>query len=532
MDSLRKKVPARENTAPNRAPSRPAQIHPKPLPPKEELFISLEESRLMDKHLDVHEEKFQQGKKLSKLLKIILITLLILAVTSTVYFFWKGYQINKRINPTSEKNFAREIIATTTSAISKNRTVLKGEESGRINILLLGAAGEKKPGGNLTDTVMIFSINTKNKRVGLLSLPRDFYVPIGNSTTYAKINSLYPIGIKESKGIEYVQGAVEKTTGLKMNYHAVVDFESFEKIIDHIGGINIVNERDIYDPTYPGPNYSYEIFSLSKGFHNLDGKTALKYVRERHADPEGDFGRAKRQQQVIKAVKNKLFSVKTFFNVIALNNILDTLGNGVKTDINLSELESFIELSQLLDLENVENVVIDAWKKESLLKVSHVSTSNGNAFILIPRVGNYSEIHELAKNLFNQEEIKKRKEAIKSEKASIVLINKSSDPQLASKVKEVLTNKLDMENVNVLNNESGDLSDSTTVVQKNGNNKLFTLDEIIKKIPAELSDLNLAEDDENDFVVNIGNNLTEIYNYEEDKISQEEFNNNQKDNNF
>lgn len=527
MDSLRKRVPVAPKQIP-RPTIRPTPVRQNPLPKREELFISRHEAE----HMDKHEKKFQQGISLKKKIGRIILIIFIIAIAVAAYFLWKTYDASKKMNSQMETRptLAQSMLSLAKPVISSNYKELKGEENGRINILLLGAAGEHKPGGNLTDTVMVMSIDTKNHKVALLSLPRDFYAPIGDSKSYAKINSLYPIGLKEEQGIGYIKNAVEKITGQALNYYLVVDFDAFEKIVNDISGINIVSERDIHDTTYPGPNYSYQTFSLSKGFHQLDGETALKYVRERHDDPEGDFGRAKRQQQVIQAVKNKMFSLKTIFNVVAISNILDTLGDNVRTDITIDDLESFITLSKTLDLENINNVVVDAWKPDSLLKVSHVATPNGAAFILIPRVGNYSEIQEISDGIFKQEEIKKRLEMLANENAKVAIINKSGDNKLAIKIKELLTEKLNMKEVSIITEQDETIEQTTTVSQKTDSEKIFTLDELIKKLPAKISNTEISSDNENDFIITLGSDLIESYSYDEDKVSFEEFNKSEQDN--
>ncbi len=279
---------------------------------------------------------------------------------------------------------------------------LRGKNRGQINILLLGIAGKGKAGTNLTDTIMIMSINLKKQKIALLSLPRDFYYNNQKYQKGAKINSLYQIGINEEKGVKYIKEAVEDVTYLPIDYYFILDFAGFEKAIDEIGGIDVYAERDYYDTRYPGPNYSYETFSLEKGWHHLDGATALKYARERHSDPEGDFGRAKRQQQVIQAVKNKFFSQKHWLNVFTLNKILGTLENNLKTNISLDEIDDFVFLAYHLDTQNIINKVIDAWKPDSLLRVDHIEMGGVRAFVLVPKKGyqDYSEIRKLAKDLF------------------------------------------------------------------------------------------------------------------------------------
>lgn len=432
------------------------------------------------------------------------------------FLFFKIYATGEKITIKNENSGTFGSVIS--SLVSSERKTLRGEENGRINILLLGAAGKGKPGQNLTDTVMIASIDTKNNKLALLSLPRDLYVRIPDTVSRAKINSLYQYGLHNNLGTDPIRKSVTEITGLEIHYFAIVDFEGFTKVIDDIDGINVMNERDIFDPRYPGPGYSYETFQLKKGFQHLDGSTALKYVRERHNDPDGDFGRAKRQQQVIQAVKNKIFSLGTFFNVIAVNNLLDDLGENVKTDIAMDELESFIALSRRVDTQNIVNVVADAWEKDSLLKISHTFFGSTRASILIPRVGSYSEIHDLAANIFDLDAIRRRKAEIEKEAAQITLINQSGEPALLNKIKTLLKDKLKLK---ILSTENSNLiSEKTVVLDQTNGQKLFTLDELIKKLPGTLSGQKSDIINKADFVIILGKDLMDTYNFEEGSIEE------------
>ena len=505
-------------------------------PYRDELFISSKDSRLTDKY----EKKFQRGRLIKRIIFILMAIAAAVILSYAVFLFYKTYGTFKKISLVSESvtepitltEYAREVVS---PIIPKEKQPLRGEETGRINILLLGAAGEKKPGNNLTDTIMIMSVDTKNKKVALLSLPRDFYAQIPDSESYAKINTLYPIGLKQNDGSNLIKSAVSEILNIEINYYLVLDFDGFKKIINDIGGINITNERDIYDPRYPGPNYSYETFSLAKGFHTLDGETALKYVRERHNDPDGDFGRAKRQQQVIQSVKNKIFSAKTFLNVVAINNLLNTLGDSVRTDIPFEEIDEFIALSQEVDMQNIVNVVVDAWEKDSLLKVSHVPTANAMMFILVPRVGNYSEIQDLSENIFDLNKIKKRQEAIAAEEAKIGIINQSGNSQLTYKIQSLIKDKLGIKDARIVYSPASNVSEKTTVFDNSKGTKLFTLDELIKKLPASLSSKPsvIADSDDYDIVITIGEDLVDVYKYEEDTLEDlQNAEDNQDNNNF
>lgn len=453
--------------------------------------------------------------------------LILAAFSYGVYFTWKIHVVSRKINVENKNggSYVSSVETIISTVVSPQHQLLEGEENGRINILLLGAAGENWPGKNLTDTIMIMSVDTKNKKTALLSLPRDLYVDIAGTNYSTKINQIYQYGLKNNEGVESIKKTVEDITGLKMQYFLVVDFEGFKKVIDDIGGVNIMVERDIYDPRYPGPNYSYETFEINKGLQYMDGDIALKYARERHDDPLGDFGRAKRQQQVIQAAKNRVFSLQTFLNPVALNNLLNTLGDHVKTNIALSEIESFIALSKEVDTQNITNAVVDAWKKDSLLKGSHLCSGNFCASILVPRVGNFSEVADLAQNIFDLDALKKRQAEIKKEDASIAIINQSEDKNLGSKINELLKNKLGFKNASVVYYQAKPYTEKTEIIDNAQKQKIYTLDELVKKLPAGLGEatgdiINLK--DKYDIVVVLGNDLIKKYSFEE--TSMEEFN--------
>lgn len=470
-------------------------------------------------------EKNISPKKPRKMISKIILLLFLVAILYASFLIFKINRLGKKINPTGQSSIS--LTQTIKNLAADDFLVLSGEEEGRINILLLGIAGEKKPGQNLTDTIIVASVNTETNRVGLISLPRDLFVSSSQERVQSKINSIYQIGLNlndkdPQKSVELIQKVVEEITSLSINYYVVLNFDGFQKIVDSIGGINIMNERDIYDTRYPGANYSYEIFELEKGFHHLDGATALKYARERHSDPEGDFGRAKRQQQVLQAIKSKVFSAKTFLNLFALNELFNALGDNIVTNIQANEFGSFINLAQKADTQNINNVVVDAWDKESLLKVAHIFYGPVRAFVLVPKAGNWSEIQEVAQNIFSLNEIEKRKEAIQNENAKIKLINASGQTGLTQKIKHSLLDHLNYKSITLEYQATKEKASKTYAYDLAGKDKLFTLDEIIKTLPATLNEENeniSNYTDQNqegfDIVIVVGKDLIDIYNVEE-----------------
>lgn len=407
----------------------------------------------------------------------------------------------------------------TQMANPRSYKVLNGFDEGRINILLLGRANTHKAGKDLTDTIMILSVNTVDYTMSFFSLPRDLLVMTG-SDTMIKINALYQSGLHNNVGADYIIDAVTEVTGQKIHYYIVMDFDGFVSIIDTLGGIHIDVPQHIKDERYPGPGYSYETFEVFPGLQKFDGETALKYARTRH-DPEGDFGRAKRQQYVMQAAKNKAFSLGTIVNPIKITDILTTLGDHIHTDIAPNEIEPFIALTKKVDTHNITNVVIDAWKPGSLLIGARHYSSTGGISGLVPRIGttNYKEIREHANNIFNLKKIEQRMRDIANEQPSISVINASSDSMLGHRVVHALV-AIGFTEVSQETDAISDLPrDQTIVIDRTGGEKPFSLDEIIKKVPAKKDAID-THDIDTDFVIILGNDILDAYTYT--IISQDE----------
>lgn len=436
-------------------------------------------------------------------------------------FLYQGIHLgqNMQFENTAHPSFIAQLRKLSRHFFAGNATVLHGEADGRINILLLGRAGEHYPGKNLTDTVMIMSINTTTKQVALLSLPRDLYVPIADGNWYTKLNSLYQYGLSQQEGVAPLQQTIEAITGAPIHYFITVDFDGFEKIVDTLGGISIDVPRDFYDPRYPGKNYSYETFEIQKGWQTLDGATALKYVRERHDDPAGDFGRAKRQQQVIQAIKNKAFSLGTFLNINTFNRLVETLGESVKTDMSLEDMAHFIELSRTLDTQNVTTLVIDAWKKESLLRVSHVQVGDIAAFILVPRVGNWNELKDASENIFRRDEQERRKRAIVDEKATVTLFFAKTDSVASERLATLLKEELGFVSVDTVPLPAfHNRPEKSIIVEQIPLAKPFSLDALLKKFTLEQAatlPFSSSRGANHDYQIVMGTDLAELFSLSE-----------------
>lgn len=423
--------------------------------------------------------------------------LLFLGIVSYAgYFGYKLFQLQSRIVVDSvqqndgEQEQSLGFMAAAKSLIKNERLSLDGEKDGRINILLLGMGGEGHKGKYLTDTIMLVSIDPLTYESAMFSIPRDLYVKIPDTGgVHTKINAVYTFEKRNEKSstgesFDSMKKVVKSITGQDVHYYLTLNFEGFTQIIDELGGIEVEVEDDIYDPTYPGPNYSYQTFEISKGHHHLDAQTALKYARVRHTKG-GDFGRARRQQQVIASAKRKAFSLKTLANPAKIASLLDTLGENCKTDIQIAEIPSFIHYAKNINIYQTTTKVLDAWSADSLLGSTHVDMGGVQAYVLIPRARNFSQVYELADNIFDHEKTERKREQIENEDSAIVAISQTAQNQY--KIRNIFS-KLGYRTTIVRSFEGIDCQkDTNQLIGLSEQPKLFTLDDLAAKLDAKVA---------------------------------------------
>jgi polyisoprenyl-teichoic acid--peptidoglycan teichoic acid transferase len=477
------------------------------------------------------ENSFPRRKRRSRFFFWFLIAVIILALAFivSVALAYKFYATSQKVidtkQPTSFMESLKEIAST-------DRKPLQGEQYGRINILLVGLAGKNYPGANLTDSIIVASINPKTYQTSLLSIPRDLYVQIPNTNSYTKINALYARAQDKDasgkSGIDDLKYAITDITGQPVDYYIALDFDGFKQIINQLGGIKVQVPKDLHDERYPGPNYSYETFDLKQGLQTLDGETALKFARTRH-DEDGDFGRAYRQQLILESARSKAFSLGTILNLPEVSGLLDTLGEHLRTNIQLDELNSFLDLVSKIDTHTTTNKVLDAGKSDSVMAVSHVSLGGVRAFILIPRTGKYDEIQDISKNIFDLELINRKKAAVKIEDASVTIINNSGAKGFDGKLKSLLDKFGYTTNISQVKAvkttywiRTASNSSDTTVYDLTGGIKPFSLEDISKKLGAKISvympDNLSAQCQGADFCLVAGKDITDKLNYEENSV--------------
>jgi LCP family protein required for cell wall assembly len=276
-------------------------------------------------------------------------------------------------------------------------STIKNKE--RVNLLFLGVPGEGHHGPELTDSIIILNSTPKAENPIGISIPRDLFIKNPDKNIYTKVNAIY-----QDSGTETIKNVLKEITDLDIDYFIILDLQGVKKLIDLVDGIDVLNENDIYDPQFPGLNDSYTAFSLKKGIHHLDGETALKYIRTRH-QPGGDFGRIKRQQQVINILKDKIFSLNVFWNFPTLLKVWKTLNKHTETNVGLTDIKYAWNLAKKTNFDEIKFITLSNQPNEEIqLLVSEQTTLGGKtAYILKPKAGlnNYSEIKDYIQGIIN-----------------------------------------------------------------------------------------------------------------------------------
>jgi LCP family protein required for cell wall assembly len=325
------------------------------------------------------------------------------------------------------------IFAVSRVAVHKKIELVK-EKTGNINVLILGRGGGTHEGPDLTDTIMLAMINPSKKRIDIVSIPRDIWIP----EIKGKINKAYSIGQKkDGQGLLMARAVVEKVTGQNIDYAFVIDFSGFVNLVDHLGGIDVVVSRTFDDYAYPiegkeddpcGKTED-EIASLSaeistgsatesesfpcrykhlhfdQGSVHMTGIQALEFSRSRHAlNGDGnDFARSQRQQAVISAIREKALSLGIILNPVKVIGAFNIIRDNIDTNIQVDQIDDFINLGQEMQDSAINSFVIDFGDENKgrfgLLEEPVRTADKGYQAVLTPRIGdgNFTEVHEYVK---------------------------------------------------------------------------------------------------------------------------------------
>lgn len=304
------------------------------------------------------EEQLQQrrsrrNRKKKKKLRVgrVIITFLLLFILGIIIFIFVQYQQGLKIAKNDESKFG-------------DVHFIGDEDNGNVTNYLLLGIDTRKGEISRTDTMIILSKNKETKEFKLVSFMRDIYADIPGYKSY-KLNTAYFLGEKDKKGngVQLLKETLNNMFDIPIHHFAMVDFKSFETLVDIVApdGIEIDVEKDM----------SKEIgVSLKKGKQKLNGKELLGYARFRK-DAEGDFGRVRRQQQVISAVKEQVLIPS---NIVNVPKLAGAVQGYVATDLTTMD-EVKLALSIILsDTSDLEKLTIPVEGTYSFASYSHAGS--------------------------------------------------------------------------------------------------------------------------------------------------------------
>lgn len=368
-------------------------------------------------------EKKQSKKR--RVVKIVLLFLLLIILSGTTWLMLWGNDIIRKI--TGENS---DIWSAIGAVVSETYEPLKEDENGRTNILAFGTSGydmggSGHSGAQLTDSIMLVSLDQKTGDTVMVSLPRDLKI-WKTCTATGKINEVYwcnnQSGKNEEAGAQAIMRVVEDVLGVDIQYYAHINWGALVSIVDMVGGITVTLDENIKD-------YNYTKCVIKAGVPTtLNGEQALGLARARHGVSGGDFSRGASQQKILIALKDKLLEKQ--LGLTEALGLVGTLGDNLRTNFSTEEIKTGLHIAKEFDMGTARQLTLSDWSK----KISYVKTANINGIsYVVPSAGidNYSEIQKyLAHEMISDPVVR--------EEAKILLLNGSDQTGVATQAGQEL----------------------------------------------------------------------------------------------
>ena len=366
--------------------------------------------------------KKMHNKPVSKKRKIItgiLLFIVLILLGGVIWFILWGNDIIAKITGGQGNIF---------DLFTENYVDLKTDENGRTNILAFGTSGYNMDGdeGNgthdgaqLTDSIMVISLDQKTGDVAMLSLPRDLKAS-STCTATSKINELYWCnnmdGNNEQSGAEALSNEVGKILDLDFQYYAHLNWGSLIQIVNTLGGIEVTLDEDISDYGWTGA-----VFKAGETY-TIDGDQALGLARARHGTASGDFTRGASQQKILIGIKDKVLEKQ--LSLTDIISLASTLGDNLRTNFSIDEMKSLAHLTYDFDFNNIRQVSLI--EPEKLMTTG---TINGISYVLpVGGNGNYSNIRAYVAKMFSSD-------PKQYEDPTILILNANDTPGAAANEK-------------------------------------------------------------------------------------------------
>lgn len=343
-------------------------------------------------------------------------------------------EVQRSVTETSGPADPDQALADEVAAADEEAQPQAATPSQPINILIMGTDARSDDFDlPLTDTLILVSLDPATHTAGMLSLPRDLWVPLPGLNVTTKINLAYRLGETSGYaggGPQLVKDTVSSLIGQPVPYYVRINFDGFVELIDLIGGVEVVVPTTIHDDKYPTADYGYEVFHLDAGTQHLDGATALKYVRTRNVD--SDYGRARRQQQIIRAVADKVLRADMLPMLLArAPRLLYTMRSSLDTDVPMAtqlELANFIGNNSLNE---IRQLVLDN-------RYGEETYSEEGAWILVP---DRARVRTAVAAFFTPSTSEEALANAASDWVRVEVLNGTGQPGIAARTRDLLQAK-------------------------------------------------------------------------------------------
>jgi len=313
----------------------------------------------------------------------------------------------------------------------------------RRTILLMGIderTGYTTEQAYRSDTMMLVNIDPIRKRIGILSIPRDMYVVVPGYAQNQRINTANYLGDIDDYpgggGPALAAETIRQTFGIRVDNYVRINFDVFETLVDTLapGGIEVCPSEVIDDPKYPDVGFGTINVHFDAGCQRLDSERLLQYARTR-ATQGGDFDRARRQQEVLKAAQAEFLSLGGIANFfVQIPTVYTALANSIKTDLSLDELIGLGRLAGEINSEDITSGVIDN-------RYVNFAKDPTGADVLVPNIG---AVRGLIQEIFNPQPAKTLADLrtlAQQEAATVAVYNSTSIGGLASQSRDWLTSQ-------------------------------------------------------------------------------------------
>ena len=387
-------------------------------------------------------------KKRKAVLIIVIVLLLLIIGVATGFILW-GNDIIAKI--TGGRGTVFDLISFTEPTYNP----LKTDANGRTNILAFGTSGYnmegdegngKHAGAQLTDSIMVISLNQETGDIAMLSLPRDLKAS-PTCTATGKINEVYWCnnmkGDNEQAGAEALMTEVGSILGIDFQYYAHLNWGSLVQIVDILGGITVTLDEDVNDRYWTGA-----VFQAGVPY-TINGEQALGLARARHGTTSGDFTRGASQQKILIGIKDKLLEKN--LSISDLLSLASTLGDNLRTSFSIDEMKTLAHLTSSFDFESMRQI--------SLIEPIRLMTTgniNGISYVLPSAgVGNYGRIQEYVAKMLSED-------PRNYEESTILVLNGTETTGLASTEKASLE-KAGYHNIDIDDAPEGECTEHYTL---------------------------------------------------------------------